>query len=155
MGGTNIRYRGSSLLITLNLLHSLAPQELRFKPYEDPFSRQPGLDKETLKQLKETPSRLQHSPENTTTSHNEENVVPPPNEHVSKPTAKALWGPSGYTGNKVRKDSEGLNKIAQSSSGHSSGGDLPVEKPTPKCEETAKSFHVSNFGRWTGGYISK
>ena len=122
------------------LLHSLAPHGLRFEPYEDPFSRKLGLAKETLEQLKETPSHV--PPENTTTSYLEGNVVQSPNEPVSQPTARAVWGPSGYTGNKIRKASEGPDKVVQSSFGHSSSGDLSVERPSQKCEETTGRFQV-------------
>jgi hypothetical protein len=125
----------------------LAPLELRFKPYEDPFSHQSVLEKDTPKQSKETLQHDQLSPESSTTSSHEEDVVTPPKKPVSQPTARVVWGPSGYIGNKIKKASDSAERMAQSSSEHSSG-DLPVEKPSQRSqtsEETKESTEVSNF----------
>ena len=116
-----------------------ASQGLRFRPYEDPFSHQSVLETDTSKELKRTPSHDQLFPESTTSPHKED-VVPAPKKSVSQPTAKAVWGPSGYTGNKIKKASEGHDKMPQSSSERSSGEDVPAEKPSEKCEGTTKSI---------------
>ena len=67
----------------------------------------------------------------------------------SKPRAKAVWGPSGYSGNKIKKSSEGVEKMAKSSSEHSSSADLPVNPLTSvqTSEETKRIFQVRYFYR--------
>ena len=128
--------------------YCLASQGLRFRPYEDPFSHQSVLETDSPKELKKTPSHDQQFSESTT-SPNKEDVVPSPKKSVSQPTAKVVWGPSGYTGNKIKKASEGPDKMPQSSSERSSSGDFPAEKPSQKCEETTKTIEVSSFGKWS------
>lgn len=65
----------------------------------------------------------------------------------SKPRAKAVWGPSGYSGNKIKKTSEGAEKMAKSSSEHSSSGDVPLNLRASgqNSEETKKRFQVRYF----------
>ena len=59
--------------------------------------------------------------------------------------AVAVWGPAGYSGNKIKKTSEGVEKLAKSSSGHSSPGERSVNpRTTPQNSEDtiAKTFKV-------------
>lgn len=116
----------------------LALQELRFKPYEDPLIRQPSPDKVASKILN-VQSLIQ--PVEATT-HEEGPSVKTSKAAEAQTKAKTVWGPSGYTGNRIKKSFADPLKIVHSSSEDSSAKDLPLESPAKLDEETVENFEV-------------
>ena len=119
-------------------MYSLESKELRFKPYEDPFSR--VLDKDPAHLLKDKPSIVHPSSESTITNEEVKLKQQTPKKSKDKPKAKTVWGPSGYIGNKIKKSSEDQDKVTKSSSGRSSSEDF--KQPSQHKEKSAVNFVV-------------
>lgn len=81
----------------------------------------------------------------STSSLEENNLVQPLNKaQVPETTAKNVWGPSGYTGNKIRRNSsKRTDKSMLSSSGSVSSRDNSTEKPSQMCGGISASVQVS------------
>ncbi|XP_028397064.1 AP-4 complex subunit epsilon-like [Dendronephthya gigantea] len=120
-------------------------QELRFKPYEDPFIRQPSPDKVASKILSGTVESFVKPVEATTQK--EGPSVKTTNESEAQPKAKTVWGPSGYTGNRIKKSFADPHKIVNSSSEDSSANDLPVESPAQQDEETVENVEETKVNQ--------